>query len=496
MNTLTEPRRACFDHKNSGHDPVCHSCRFADREEEFGNVPGTGGGNVPEAQNHSSRTVLAGEESSTVPDRRSSGDERAERSGNGPGTFPRPQYFDVAAMLDGTLPEPPTPDVCSRTDGIGLFYRDQYNVVFGDPEGGKTLLTDYTTVCELDNGGRALRLDLDHNGPHSTIGRLIAMGAPADVLRDPARFLYIEPEDRRELHNVAAHMESWRPTLVVLDSIGELLPMFGSSSNSADEFTDCHRTIIKPLVRTGACVIGIDHLSKGSDSRAFGPGGTIAKTRAIGGSSIRVTVDVPFTPGKGGSAFLAINKDRHGGLRQHSPTGDKEPLAGKFVIWPGGDGGMRPEVKAPTAGECNPGEAVPEADISAFDALDPPPTTIADARARLNWRNTRVSSAFKEWQRRKAHSDTAERQSRHENTHSERPLPMLDGDQDTSEEVMPAEPESALSVIIRLHESHGLSFGKIARYLNDHGIRPSKADRWSEQLVGRHYKRHLERAAK
>ncbi|MEV6096031.1 AAA family ATPase [Nocardia sp. NPDC051981] len=287
--------------------------------------------------------------------------------------------------------------MCARTDGIGLFYPDQYNVVFGDPEGGKTLLTDYATVCELADGGRVLRLDLDHNGPQSTIGRLLAMGAPAEVLRDPTRFLYIDPEDRVELRNVVEHMKTWTPTLVVLDSIGELLPMFGSSSNSADEFTDCHRTIIKPLVRTGACVIGIDHLSKGTDSRAYGAGGTIAKKRAIGGTSIRVTVDSAFTPGKGGSAYLAINKDRHGGLRKHSPTGDKEPLAGKFTIWPNGTDGMRAEVRAPSTEDRNPGESVPQEDIDAIAALDPAPTTIADARARLKWRNDRASAAFKAW---------------------------------------------------------------------------------------------------
>ncbi|MBF6286915.1 recombinase RecA [Nocardia cyriacigeorgica] len=278
-----------------------------------------------------------------------------------------------------------------------MFYRGQYNVVFGDPEGGKTLLTDYATERELAAGGRVLRIDLDHNGPHSTIGRLVAMGADPAALRDPARFLYIEPDDRLTLMNVCAHMKDWRPTFVVLDSIGELLPLFGSSSNSADEFTLCHRGVIKPLVKTGACVVGIDHLSKGSESRAFGPGGTIAKIRAIGGSSVRVKVDATFTPGKGGSAYLSINKDRHGGLRAHCPVGDREPLAGKFTLWPTDDGRLSAAVKAPSADDRNPEESAPAEDIAAVAALDPPPESARDARARLKWKDTRARAAYKAW---------------------------------------------------------------------------------------------------
>ncbi|WP_109523893.1 MULTISPECIES: AAA family ATPase [Nocardia] len=325
-----------------------------------------------------------------------SNDDRT-RPGRVPDAPVQPKYFDVGALFDGTLPETPIPEMCPRDDGIGLFYRGQYNAVFGDPEGGKTLLTDHATEAELAAGGRVLRIDLDHNGPQSTVGRLVAMGARPDVLRDPAKFLYIEPDDRLELLHICAHMKSWRPTLVILDSIGELLPLFGSNSNSADEFTMCHRAVIKPLVRTGACVVGIDHLSKGTESRSFGPGGTIAKIRAIGGTSIRVKVDAPFTPGKGGSAYLSINKDRHGGLRANSPVGDKEPLAGKFILWPRPDGGLSASVKAATEGEHSPDETAPDADIAAVAALDPPAESANDARARLKWRAIRARAAYKAW---------------------------------------------------------------------------------------------------
>ena len=48
------------------------------------------------------------------------------------GSRDKPVYTDIAAMLDGTLPEPPTPEVLSRSDGRPLFYKGEVNLVFGD----------------------------------------------------------------------------------------------------------------------------------------------------------------------------------------------------------------------------------------------------------------------------------------------------------------------------------------------------------------------------
>ncbi|MCH5641428.1 AAA family ATPase [Gordonia sp. ABSL49_1] len=301
-------------------------------------------------------------------------------------------YVDVAALLDDGIPEPPAPGICKRRDGTGIFYARQYNVVFGDPESGKTLLCDFATVEALAEGGRVLRLDLDHNGPESTVSRLIDFGADEDTLRDPDRFLYVEPVDRVQMARIVEHMETWQPVLVIVDSIGELMPLYGAGSNSADEFTDVHTRVIKPLTRTGACVVAIDHLSKGADSRKFGATGTAAKKRAIGGTSIRVTVDSAFTPDKGGSAYLAIHKDRHGGLRRRSPGGDREPLAGKFTIL-----GDERFISAPDANERNPAERADPEDVAAMDALEPPPKSARDARERLKWNDSRTRLAYRNW---------------------------------------------------------------------------------------------------
>lgn len=94
-------------------------------------------------------------------------------------------YVDVAALLDGDLADAPAPESLRRTDGIGLFYNGQVNLVFGDPESGKSWICLAAISEALSLGRRAVVIDLDHNGPSATVQRLLMLGAPEDALRDP-----------------------------------------------------------------------------------------------------------------------------------------------------------------------------------------------------------------------------------------------------------------------------------------------------------------------
>jgi len=140
----------------------------------------------------------------------------------------------------------------------------------------------------------------------------------------------------------------------------------------------------------------IDHLAKGSESRAYGAGGTMAKKRAAGGVSLRVTVLEPFVPGKGGRASLAVHKDRHGGLTKHRASKDREPLAGTFRLVPNGER-LTWEVDAPADGERNPNDRAPAADVAAVAQLDPTPKTGSEVAKRLVWRKDRALRTFKTW---------------------------------------------------------------------------------------------------
>lgn len=318
-----------------------------------------------------------------------------------PGTDTRPEphplYADIAQLLADGMPDPEAPDMLTRSDGIGLFYRGQVNLVFGDPESGKTWVALAAAAETLRDGGSALVLDLDHNGVKATIGRLLMLGAPLDALSDLSRFRYVEPEDHLHLLDVVVDVVAWAPDVTILDSIGELIPLFGLSSNSPDDFTTVHGRVLKPLAaRAGTALIAIDHLAKNSESRAQGATGTAAKRRAIGGVSLRVSVSEAFAPGRGGSAALTIHKDRHGGLRAATPGTDREPLAAMFVLSTV-DGLTSWSLRAPVEGERAP-DQVPEAeDVEAIAALEPAPATVEEARKRLGWRKARAAKAMRGW---------------------------------------------------------------------------------------------------
>lgn len=312
-------------------------------------------------------------------------------------------YVDVAALLDGGLPEPPAPRLLRRRDGYALFYAAKVNVLFGDPECGKTMIAIAACVEALNAGRRAALLDVDHNGAAEIVGRLILLGANPAHLADPARFRLYEPEDREELLERVGDARRWRPAVAVVDSLGEMVPLLGLSSNSPDDYSTAHRQVLTALADTGAAVIGIDHLPKSEDARAHGQTGTVAKRRAINGASLRVTLTEPFIPGRGGAASITIHKDRPGGLRAHSPVVGKSQPAGRFILTAHDDGTTSWHITAPdAAADAAQADSAPIDDIAELDSLDPEPASVRDVKDRLGWGSTRASTALRAWKEHRA----------------------------------------------------------------------------------------------
>ena len=312
-----------------------------------------------------------------------------------PGTVDAlPLYADVGAVLAGGAVDAPRPDVLARSDGVSLFYSGQVNLVFGDPESGKTWVALAAVAEALADDGRAVVIDLDHNGVAGTVSRLSGLGIGEEVLSDQRRFRYVEPVDREHLADVVTDLAGWSPHVVVCDSLGELLPLFGASSNSPDDFTTVHTAVLKRLAMTGAAVVVIDHLAKNPDSRAMGSTGTSAKRRAIGGASLRVKVLEPFAPGRGGSCALEVNKDRHGGLKAACPAGEREPLAAVFTL-SAVEGDAPWSLRSPSGTDRDVVRGVDREDIAAVLALDPFPRTVDEARSALGWRKSRAAAALR-----------------------------------------------------------------------------------------------------
>lgn len=308
---------------------------------------------------------------------------------------PPPLYVDAASILDGTHTAPQPTVGGRRSDGLPLLYAAAVNVLLGAPEAGKTLVAGAMAADELFGDGRVLWLDLDHNGAPAILNRMRSYGVPRDTLTDPDRFRLALPNSSDEILDVVADARTWRPTLAIIDSIGELLPIFDANSNDADDFTRVNRQVLAALARTDVAVLAIDHEAKSVESRNYGPTGSAAKKRAVDGGMLRVTAVRPFAPGAGGEAQLSIVKDRHGALREHA-VGTREPTLTAFTLTQLEEGlGYR--FSTPAA----PSLLVEDLDdVDVLLGLVPPPASVKDVKTRLRWGGDRASAALRQWRER------------------------------------------------------------------------------------------------
>ncbi|MDA9913240.1 AAA family ATPase [Candidatus Nanopelagicales bacterium] len=308
----------------------------------------------------------------------------------------QPKYADVAELLANGIPQPPSPDYLAREDGHRLFYRGTVNILFGDPESGKSWVALAACQEALSQDGNVLFIDSDHNGVGTIVSRLISLGAPRAALADLTRFRYIAPDDSHEMEAVVVDAKQHPPDVAVVDSVGEIIPMFGGSSNSPDDYTRVNRQVMRPIADTGACVVLVDHLAKNTASRDFGPTGTAAKRRTFDGVSLRVVLREPFTPGHGGCCALSVNKDRHGGVRAHCPTVSGSVPAGLFRLTQRGER-LSWTVSEPSESDAvaaEPRRYATESDADALKRLDPPPSSVRDIKVRMGWGGTRATDAW------------------------------------------------------------------------------------------------------
>lgn len=300
------------------------------------------------------------------------------------------EYIDVARALAGDL-QPPIPTLLRRSDGVGLAYRGRDTVFFGDPETGKSLACAFATRGTLADGGSVAWIDVDHNGAEAILARLLACGVPAAVLADPTRFRLAVPEDAGMLTALVLDIANWAPTLAIIDSIGEVVPMFSRNSNSADDWTAIHQAVIKPLTRRNVATISVDHEAKGSDSRAFGTSGTAAKVRTVDGTMLRFTLLEPFAPGLGGAAKITLRKDRHGGLRKACAPGVREPTVAIFQV-EADEHAIRAHLYAPLLEQL---EKSGPTDLEQLQALVPPPKSVRDVQKRMTWSTAKAMTVLR-----------------------------------------------------------------------------------------------------
>lgn len=277
----------------------------------------------------------------------------AERRASG-----RTQFVNLAELLaDGQMPQPPTPVLLHRTDGLPLFYKGRINRAFGDTASGKTWLTLAAAAEVLGRDeGRVLHVDVDSMGWGEIITRLCQLGVPIGLLADPDRFRFAEPATRTDLAELVELCHAWRPTLAVVDSFSGVQRLVGGSRNNPDEVADM-MGLLAGLATDDTAVALLDHLAQSAESRRSGPSGTLEKGREVRGVSLRV---VPAGGAKfSGEAWLSLEKDTSAGVaRQLDPdlkNSYGELRVGKFRLNPVGrdpqaPGSLNWAIEPPTPG--------------------------------------------------------------------------------------------------------------------------------------------------
>jgi hypothetical protein len=170
------------------------------------------------------------------------------------------------------------------TIGGGLWYRGSVHVLFGLGGAGKTYLFLASALAEIRNGGRVLFVDYE-TGVRTIKRRLHALGFTPDDLRS---FVHLDVKsgnarplegDTAMLH---AYLDTFRPTLIGIDSWSSVHGAGGFGDVKDDEPVErVIAQVFRPLTRTDAAVVILDHVPKTEQAAKGYPFGSQRKRTGV-----------------------------------------------------------------------------------------------------------------------------------------------------------------------------------------------------------------------
>jgi hypothetical protein len=223
----------------------------------------------------------------------------------------RIEFVDSREWLSDKI-DPVEPEVGSIIGrDTGLFYRGCVNMLYGTDNCGKTLLMQHVVMQELEAGHEVMYLDGEEGSPRNMFLRLQTMGCEPEW---GERFHYANLTRAPSMENRAMFADiAKRCSLVVIDSAGELMGMFGKDAvKDLETRSILFEMFGRPLAAAGAAVVILDHIAKSSDGSQ--PIGTIRKRAALDGAGYYMSVDEgdEWSKTKSGHGNLICTKDRNG----------------------------------------------------------------------------------------------------------------------------------------------------------------------------------------
>ena len=266
--------------------------------------------------------------------------------------------IDLGPYFRGEV-EPVRPELMFRADGAPLLYRGKTHSFHGEAGSGKSMLAQWAALQVVRGGGKVLYLDYESSAD-SVVARWRSMGLQES---EAAGMAYMTPKVDYGISE-ATQERFWALTemewdLVVIDGVMEAFTMSPRSRGGSrgglggnDELIAWIRRLpILLAEKTGAAVVMIDHVSKGSGSETgtrHAIGG-IAKLNAITGAAYLVEIGSPLGRGMLGRVKVWVTKDREGwvnGVALMRGDGGMGLVAEMEVDGTLGD--LQIEMKAPT----------------------------------------------------------------------------------------------------------------------------------------------------
>ena len=208
----------------------------------------------------------------------------------------------------------PRAEVLRDMNDLGLLYRGEVNLIAGEAGTGKTWLALEACRQVALNGERVLWIDLE-NSARTFAQRLTTLGLPRNAFD---RIEYLDPAGVFDLETFDEYLtQQWG--LVVVDSMTAALGVFTNDgdSNSGDSIQRLYTKRLRPLTKTGAAVLVIDHKPKAAaGTRSRGGIGSERKLSALQGAAYTVeALQVP-APGALGELLITLDKDNAGAIRE------------------------------------------------------------------------------------------------------------------------------------------------------------------------------------
>jgi hypothetical protein len=237
----------------------------------------------------------------------------------------------MIAVADGDL-TPEEPGCLLRGDGRFLLYKGRVNSIIGEPGGGKSWVAMLAALQVLNDGGGVMILDFEDTAK-SIANRLLALGMTKDKF---ARLGYANPDGpptSDAMDDIARDMQRIQPDLIIVDGVNAAMTLMGLELKENTDANKFHHALLKPLTKSDATIITVDHVAKSRESRNGYAIGAQAKKAMADGVVIDVRAKRKFGKGTIGSVELFLQKDKHGGVQGLTkPKGNAGDYLATFVL--------------------------------------------------------------------------------------------------------------------------------------------------------------------